>query len=501
MWEDVIHLGSGHSLIMGYLPPGKLKLAQVINKIKDHSQQDITRLGLFDASSPNYTTFYPDVTPEDFVPKDEEFIYAPFRALSEVVVHKEWNPVDFGVGNILKPSMSLLLGTTINPDHESRVVGNALGAVNEVEWEEAYKTKDVKVPAGVNAIFKIDAKSNPRIARGIMMDPPSIHSNSVTVRFLWDKSHPQLTEEEFWNKLGTYDKEGQMIRRIATKIKNYPETSLVHHGADPFAQKQGKDGKIVNPRYADTVYNSEQMVDVRYSRKNEKYFLFDFKLDLIANSENTTIPAQSKNNENLNLSQMNEILLAFAAALGMTGDTHTKETILAALTAKTNSVTTLQAALDAAKLAQPNEAEVIRLKGLETELGTFKALNLTVEGITALAAFQTKTLTDRRAAVTALYNKVMDNKPEAGIVSMISQANTLEALDALAVQYEQQLDTKFPSKCGKCGSTNITKASAAPAKPTEGSHVELSTEEAIQQIAAAKRKSGNLALNAEPVKK
>lgn len=69
------------------------------------------------------------------------------------------------------------------------------------------------------------------------MDPPSIHSNSVSVRFIWDKSHPNLDEDEFWNKLGTYDEKGNLICRVVKEIVSYYETSLVSHGADPFAQK------------------------------------------------------------------------------------------------------------------------------------------------------------------------------------------------------------------------------------------------------------------------
>ena len=98
--------------------------------------------------------------------------------------------LDFKTFNrdVLKKSMQMLIGQTINIDHEI-AVGNAIGAVSEVFWQPAYKTKSgIEVPAGINAVLKIDGKSNPRIARGVMMDPPSIHSNSVTVRFKWEPS-------------------------------------------------------------------------------------------------------------------------------------------------------------------------------------------------------------------------------------------------------------------------------------------------------------------------
>jgi len=66
-----------------------------------------------------------------------------------------------------------------------------------------------------------------------MMSPPSIHSNSVTVKFGWEPSHKFETDSEFFDKLGTYTKKGELIRIVVNLIKSYHETSLVSHGADP----------------------------------------------------------------------------------------------------------------------------------------------------------------------------------------------------------------------------------------------------------------------------
>lgn len=59
-----------------------------------------------------------------------------------------------------------------------------------------------------------------------------------------------MEDGEFYQKLGTYDSKGEMVRRIVTEVVRYLETSLVSHGADSFAQKIGSDGKIVNPTFA-----------------------------------------------------------------------------------------------------------------------------------------------------------------------------------------------------------------------------------------------------------
>src|SRR5690606_30627173 len=175
-----------------------------------------------------------------------------------ISVHKRHNPIDFGKNiEVLQKSMSLLVGQTVNADHET-MIGNALGAVRDVQWQESYVSAGKKVPAGFNAELRIDGKSNPRIARAINSDPPSIHSTSVTVEFEWEQSHPKLPAHEFWSKLGTLDEKGQLIRRIVTGIRRYHEISLVSHGADPYAQLIKKDGKIHNPKFAHITYNSDE---------------------------------------------------------------------------------------------------------------------------------------------------------------------------------------------------------------------------------------------------
>ena len=70
----------------------------------------------------------------------------------------------------------MLVGQTVNCDH-STDVANAIGSVKQTFWQESFKQDGIVIPAGINGVLKIDAKANPRLARGILMDPPSIHSN------------------------------------------------------------------------------------------------------------------------------------------------------------------------------------------------------------------------------------------------------------------------------------------------------------------------------------
>ena len=242
---DSMVIGQGHTIMAGYIPEavGAQTFSENYYKWKNPTPDTIAQFGFWGGDI-DYNTYYPNLDKSELTPKDEEFIEPMFRLLSETIVSKNWNPTDFGQNGVLKASMKMLLGQTVNCDHETNI-GNAIGAVSQVMWQESYKDGSFTIPAGINGILKIDGKANPRIARGILMEPPSIHSNSVTVQFKWDKSHPQMEDNEFYQKLGTYDSKGVMVRRIVTDIVRYLETALVSHGADSFAQKIGSEGKNI----------------------------------------------------------------------------------------------------------------------------------------------------------------------------------------------------------------------------------------------------------------
>lgn len=467
---DEIKLCFGHSLLVGNAPT-KLTLEQISNAATKQQVQEVERFGIFETSTPNYTTYYPDVTAADLVPQEGDFIEPIFRALSEVIVHKNSNPIDFGVGNVLKASMSKLLGQTINVDHET-ATGNAIGAVSDVFWQDSYKAGNITVPAGINAKLKIDGKSNPRLARGIMMDPPSIHSTSVTVAFLWEKSHGGIPDQDFFSKLGSFDKDGQMYRRIATMVKAFREISLVGHGADPFAMKVDENGKIVNPKYANTVYNSAaaRAIGMKELIKNEKFFFFDYREDVILNSENHTIPLEFNEEETSNTEDMKELALALGLA-----ETATAAEILAALTAvktKGDSVATLQ-------------ADVTRLNG---EITTLKAGTPSAADIAELAALRTATterLTARRAEVLASYNRTTKTPKEA-ITAAIAGAD-LATLAILEETYKADIERLFPATCKKCGGKEISRASATVANESDDNNPE---EGFMDRILEKKRNEG-----------
>lgn len=485
MWSDIIRLNSHHSLILphvGKVGPGGIDVGKLVET--HNPTMSIGSFGLFDTAAPNFSTYYPSVTAKDFNPAEDEFIFPVYRALSEVIVHRNWNPVDFSKNGILKKSQHLLVGQTVYPNHENSV-GNELGAVPEVFWEEAYSSKGVRIPAGINARFKLDAKSNPKIARAINMTPPAVHSTSVTVEFLWEKSHATMTEEEFWRGLGKFDKDGNMIRRIATAINRYNEISLVTKGADPFAQKVNKDGKINNPTEA----------GVRDQQKTKlaetKVYFIDYQTDillnrytgdtLIAGEEVNTIPAEINNNEQ-NTNNMNKtFLLALAAVMGLTGDKFSEANITEdVIKEEVTSLMQQKALLLKFKELGLTIEKPEDVQSLKESLDKWNAIK--DKDVTQLEAFKTQVLAELREKTKKLYLKKAEGKPSDAILAMLENA-TQEVLTGLSEQYTAELEEKFPMTCSDCGSHAVSRASSQktetkkPAAKKEGSESNSETED------------------------
>lgn len=168
---------------------------------------------------------------EDVLPDDADFIYVPFRALSQTLVERG-HYLDFTGEGVLEAAVDLLRGATIYPNHDHFDINNALGVVSDVNWDA--EDKAGKGAPGINALYKIDALLNPRIARLLLIK--AIHSTSLTILFDFEFSHPDLVEQgRFWDLLGE-EVEGSIVRLIITEIVDIWEASLVHQGADRMAR-------------------------------------------------------------------------------------------------------------------------------------------------------------------------------------------------------------------------------------------------------------------------
>ena len=482
MPTDVMILGANHSILASNIS-GNKNTPEFVQKFFELAKKDKNSLdsfGLFGGSN-NYHTFYPDAKPEDNDPKDEEFIEPMFRMLSNCVVAKPYNPTEFPA-EVLKESMQLLVGQTVNCDHETDIA-NAIGTVKEVFWQDAYKTEDgIEIPGGINAVLKIDGKSNPRIARGINMDPPSIHSNSVTVQFEWKPSHQFEDPDEFYRKLGKYDDKGEMVRRIATKIISYRETSLVSHGADPFAQKI-EDGKIVNPGYAGSVYQAYKDEPLTAEGLRNIMGNVDFKgVDVM---HNTGDFFNKGNNSQTFNKDMNEELQEFLEKLFgenmlnlAEGSTPTTDAVITGI----QNLLSEKVSLSEAK-AQLEE----KITSLSADVESWKAKS---EANEKMAKIGTDYLSDLRNQTVQAYTKLFtEEKVDNNIINLINADTTnMETLISLKASYEASLEEKFPLHCSKCGSTEVNRGSYMVENNEDQSFGDSSILDSVKKIAKQNRR-------------
>ena len=446
-------IGSGHTIMAGFLPKGvePQTFSENFYKWNHVSQESVEKLGLF-GSDIDYNTYYPGLTKEDLTPNSDEFIEPVFRLLSSTIVSKNWNPTDFGQPGVLKASMKLLLGQTVNCDH-STDIGNAIGSVSQVMWQEAYKDGNFVIPAGINGVLKIDGKANPRIARGILMDPPSIHSNSVTVQFKWEKSHPGMDDRDFWNKLGTYDEKGNMIRKVVTEVVRYLETSLVSHGADSFAQKIGEDGKIINPEFAKRTWTPF----AEYHEDTKKaYYFTDFKDDYKSFQESNDTPENNINPLNTNKKESTMTLAEFLESLYgdnmlslAEGQEKTAEVALQMVKDLVHGKNDLQAKVDNLTTEKNTLAEQVSNKEAE------------IANLTAMATVGKNHIASLRETTVANYKKLKGDAADETIITMLNAETTgLQTLISLNKDYQAQLEEKFPLTCSHCGSHDISRGSS-----------------------------------------
>ena len=437
---DLIVCNASHAIIC----PNKLDKVPVGEfVVEEKSEVDHSKFGLFNVTSPNLNTYYPDLKLEDIKPEEGDFIYPVFRLLSEVVVHKMTNPIDFRQNDILKNSMGLLVGQTIYTEHEE-LIGNHIGTIIEVFWQEAYKTNGVKVPAGVNAVLKIDAKSNPKIARGILQEPPAVHSVSVSVLYQWVKSH-NLDDNEFYSKLGQFNEKGELIRKIVSDIILYSELSLVPHGADPFAQLL-KDNKITNPLWAKKFY----------SLGGDKFSYMDFKNIPKGELEVEISKFNINKNPIKNFKSM-PILEKLAKKMGYEGEVteDNAEQLVAHLDKLMSD--NLENETNYSKEIKDLKSQIAKLQTTNDELS---ATNTQLAADKDFIEVGKSHLTTVREKAVNTYSIIKGEKKDEKIIELINNSN-LETVQSLLKDYEEEFNKLSPLKCDDCNSLNVSRASAA----------------------------------------
>jgi hypothetical protein len=203
---------------------------------------------------------------EDLLPREGDYVYPVFRALSAAVIPGYW--LDYSRPGVLEASTQMLNGQTVYKNHAFRDVEQWLGAVNSATWDaEGAQTGGVP---GINVELKLDWRMNPRIARGLLMRPPAIHSASVTVLFEYVYSHQDLADQKrFWDLLGE-EVDGEVVRLIVTKILGHWEISLVFQGADQLAKQMSAEQVMNEPEKEMTLKLAPELL-ARLGIENGEY--------------------------------------------------------------------------------------------------------------------------------------------------------------------------------------------------------------------------------------
>lgn len=290
-----------------------------------------------------------------------------------------------------------------------------------------------------------------------------------------------MEDRDFFYKMGSYDEKGEMIRRIVTEIVRYHETSLVSHGADPYAQKITQDGKLNNPIFANRTYNSYKEYE---DDKNKIYCFSDYK-DLKSDdtTENNNKGEEPTENEdtllnNQNQSQMDKDLLALLESLFGEG----------MLSLAEGQEATPELAIEAVRqLKEANAANQTTITNLTTERDSLseqvKNLNAQVTSLTAQAEVGKNYLTQLREDAVATYRKLMGEEADETIVNMLSAETTgVQTIQSLMKDYTKRLEEKFPMQCKACGSKDVSRASSVEENEEDDNNQEQLQEKSTKDV-------------------
>lgn len=331
--------------------------------------------------------------PHSLSPREEDYVYADFRALSAVRIPFRY--INFTKAGVLEEAVSLLKGQTVYRDHFC-YVDNWAGVVMDSSWDPTGGPAGENGPPGINCQLRIDAVQAPSVARGLLSNPPTLHSVSVGVQFEWEKSHPDMKDMDFWWFLGE-EVDGKLVEKIVTKIVKFNEISVVWQGADPNAKRLS----------ADRTEGVNHMLKEKLAKT--------LRLDP-ASSDEVMAAALDEFLSKQSQPQSNEALQVVQTELAQTQE----------------------------KLTQ-TESE-------------FNALKSESESLKSQAALGEKFLQAQRNEAIRLF-KLVEGELSADIEAMLTGAN-LDTAEAYIKLYSKKAENKFQASCEKCGSTDVTRQSS-----------------------------------------
>lgn len=418
----------------------------------------------------------PDI--ENAIPKEEDFLPYPFRHLSATTVGGgTWKATEFPE-KVLKASASKLSFKPVYVNHNLEV-GNIVAGIGKTKWTPGFTAADgTKVPGGIDGPIFVDGKLHPDLCRKLSAFPvPHIQSVSVTVVFEWEPSHTFENREgveDLWlfeMRIGQMV-DGEMVRRVATKIIEYYETSLVWLGADPFAKILDADGNPLNIEKSAIISNSkfdkDPLVDIY--KDQGRYFISescisnDNKLDLVkrifqknAKSGKQGFSKQKNKISNNNNNMEDQIINYLAQRLNVKPEEITEDFLKGlAIVPSTEhtSLTALKSKVGSIEDYDKIIGERDKFKeDLEAEQGV-------VEANKPLVEFATSKLESGKESALKYYRLTLKGKEEdPKVVQLIERAvteNDFETLETLTKQYGGSAISNLEASCQACGSKDVS---------------------------------------------
>ena len=397
--------------------------------------------GIKSATNPKFT---PGGEAEKLIPKESDFISFPFRALSATTVAAyTYRATEFPEA-VLRESVSLLNGQTAFQNHWADTSGS-IGMSEESSWGERTTQNGVVIPAGINTNIKVDTTINKQIARKMLTG--EICCVSVKVKFEWRPSHQFSKEWEFHEQLGEMQPDGTMCRRIATKILQYQEISVVNVGADPYAGMIDGEGmlrKIDNTQ----VYNVEGFSATETEKPTAENQVGQ-NICVVGLTKETLLLTKKQKPDPEDKGEGEEKTKAMTAELIAKYEGE-KNALVEKLKAGEESLATKIVEISQLSAKLTTATEELAKKTAELEAAKISAEKWELH------------LTEKKTAVVDLYKKASESPSEA-IISLIEKSNETE-LVALEKEYVKKAEQLFSFKCKKCESTEYSLQSSTTEK-------------------------------------
>lgn len=340
-------------------------------------------------------------------PTEADYIYIPVRALTATAVQSDTINFGHNGGKALQEAVEKFNDLPVLKDHRFSV-DNWIGRTQGAFWD----TTTPGAPSGVTLMMRVDAKADPKCARGLVSG--MLDSVSVTVQFDYEQSHPSMKPDEFFWKMGEVV-DGKLVQALVTDVTRLYELSVVWQGADKFA-KSVKDDGIHTPGLS-------HQFSTNPNPKEE-------------------LPMKT-----------------LAKRLGLAEGDHSEEQLMAALEDSLKAITSpLETQLTALKAeVETKEAALTTLTTEVTELkATVEPLKAELETLKPKAALGEAFLSEQRGEAARLYAIVADGKPDANLTALISNAS-LEAARGFIATFGPQAEAIAPLACTSCGSKSLSR--------------------------------------------